>query len=74
MGDALSSKIDSIAVDIEKRLSDKISKILDKRMSTESNRIKNEVIKEIGTVSDNICQDVKCLQQQNDEMKSVESS
>ena len=66
----VNSKMDKMAIDIEKRLTNKMGSNIDKRVNAEAVKLKKEINKKIDDVRDDLCEDVKCLQQQIDEMPS----
>ena len=70
MWNDVNSRMDKMAIDIEKRLTNKLSNTVDKRVNTEAAKLKREINQRIDDVRDDLCEDVKCLQQQIDEMPS----
>lgn len=64
----MNKKMETMAENIEKRLSNKINNAVDKRVNAESAKLKNDMNKKIDEVRDDINNDIKCLQQQVDEL------
>ena len=64
----INSKMDEMEIDIEKRLMNKMDSNIDKRVTAEAAKLKKEINKKINNVRDDLCEDVKCLHQQIDEM------
>ena len=63
-------KMDKLANDTEKRLMTKLSNSIDKIITSESKKLKEEMQNRIDDVRDDLAEDVKCLQEQIDEISS----
>ena len=70
MKDDLNQRMDSIANDIEKRLANKISNIVDKRVNAESSKMSKTMNKRIDDIRDDMNAEIESIQQRIDEIPS----
>jgi len=70
----LTQRMEKLETGLEQRISNKVSQLLDKRVTTELNRVRKDVDKRIGEVKDSIIAEVSVdLEQINDKLASLTS-
>ncbi|MES9880788.1 MAG: hypothetical protein ABW185_07895 [Sedimenticola sp.] len=64
----VNTRIDTMAVDIEKKVTNKLNNVIDKRVNNEAVKMKREIGKSVDQLRGDISDDLKCLQEQIDEI------